>query len=275
LVKAKPEFHKRTFLKPLHKSAEFCSTCHKVSIPHELNKYKEFLRGQNHYDTFLLSGVSGHNAKSFYYPEKAKQNCAPCHMPLVPSDDFGAKIFDSTNRVLNVHNHLFPAANTGVAHLRGQPDIVKAQQEFLKDCVRIDLFGIKEGGAVDSRLTAPLRPQVPTLKRGQKYLLEVVLRTVKLGHPFTQGTVDSNEVWVDAKLTGGDKILGRSGGLGEYNQVDPWSYFVNVFMLDRNGNRIDRRNPQDIFTPLYDHQIPPGAARVVHFGFSVPRSARR
>ena len=26
LVKAKPELHKQTFLKPLHKSAEFCST---------------------------------------------------------------------------------------------------------------------------------------------------------------------------------------------------------------------------------------------------------
>ena len=63
MVKAKPEFHKKTFLKPLHKTAEFCSTCHKVSIPHELNHYKEFLRGQNHYDTFLLSGVSGHGAR--------------------------------------------------------------------------------------------------------------------------------------------------------------------------------------------------------------------
>ena len=74
LVKAKPDFHKKTFLKPLQKTAEFCSTCHKVSLPLALNHYKEFLRGQNHYDTFLLSGVSGHNAKSFYYPPKAKEN---------------------------------------------------------------------------------------------------------------------------------------------------------------------------------------------------------
>ncbi|MBC8001712.1 MAG: hypothetical protein H7X97_03905, partial [Opitutaceae bacterium] len=51
LVKAKPDFHKKTFLKPLHKEAEFCSTCHKVSLPKDLNHYKEFLRGQNHYDT--------------------------------------------------------------------------------------------------------------------------------------------------------------------------------------------------------------------------------
>ena len=41
-------------------------------------------------------------------------------------------------------------------------------------------------------------------------------------------------------------------------------------MLDRDGNRINRRNPQDIFTPLYDHQIPPGAAQVVHYRLDVP-----
>lgn len=41
LVKAKPSFHKKTFLKPLHKNAEFCSTCHKVHLPFALNKYKD------------------------------------------------------------------------------------------------------------------------------------------------------------------------------------------------------------------------------------------
>src|SRR5262249_36738290 len=141
LVKAKPEFHKKTFLKDLHKTPEFCSTCHKVSIPYELNHYKEFLRGQNHYDTYLLSGVSGHKASSFYYPEKAQENCNGCHMPLLPSDDFGAKFFNPTNHVLNVHNHLFPAANTGVAYLRGDTETVQAHQGFLKDCARVDIFG--------------------------------------------------------------------------------------------------------------------------------------
>ena len=62
MVKAKPAFHNKTFLKPLHKTPEFCSTCHKVHLPYELNHYKEFLRGQNHYDNYHLSGVSGHGA---------------------------------------------------------------------------------------------------------------------------------------------------------------------------------------------------------------------
>src|SRR6185436_2623987 len=85
MIKAKPAFHKQTFLKDFHRTAEFCSTCHKVSLPKELNNYKEFLRGQNHYDSYLLSGVSGHGARSFYYPDKAKSNCAECHMPLQAS----------------------------------------------------------------------------------------------------------------------------------------------------------------------------------------------
>ena len=271
LVKAKPEFHKRTFLKPLHMTAEFCSTCHKVSLPHELNHYKDFLRGQNHYDTFLLSGVSGHGARSFYYPEQAQSNCAGCHMPLQQSSDFGANFFDPNNpRTRFIHDHLFPSANTGIAHLRGEPDIVRKHQEFLKDSLRIDIFGVKEGGVVDGRLAAPIRPDLPILKRGQPYLLEVVLRTLTLGHPFTEGTADSNEVWVDARLTDGERVVGRSGGTGPHGEVDPWSHFVNVYMLDREGNRIDRRNPQDIFTPLYNHQIPPGAGQVVHFEFTVP-----
>ena len=275
LVKAKPEFHKATFLKPLHKTAEYCSTCHKVSIPYELNHYKEFLRGQNHYDTYLLSGVSGHGARAFYYPDKAKTNCAQCHMPLQTSNDFGAKFFDPEKpNELKVHNHLFPAANTGIAHLRGQPEIVKKHQDFLKDVARVDLFAIKEGGTIDSPIIAPLRPQVPALKPGKTYLVEAVLRTLKVGHPLTQGTVDSNEMWVDTKLTSGERTLGRSGGFGAAREVDPWSHFINVYMLDRDGNRIDRRNPQDIFTPLYNHQIPPGAAQVVHYSLRVPEDQR-
>ncbi|MEO8351169.1 MAG: tetratricopeptide repeat protein [Chthoniobacteraceae bacterium] len=275
LVKAKPEFHKKTFLKPaVHRNAEFCSTCHKVSLPFAVTHYKEFLRGQNHYDSFLLSGVSGGNARAFYYPPKTKENCATCHMPLVASEDFGAKRFDPAKAELQIHDHLFPGANTAIAHLRGEQDIVARQQKMLEGCVRVDIFGVRAGGKIDGKLTAPIRPDVPALQPGQTYLVEVVLRTLTLGHLFTQGTVDSNEAWVDVTVKSGDQIVGRSGGLGPARAVDPWAYFANVFMLDREGRRIDRRNAQDIFTPLYNHQIPPGAARVVHYALTVPPDQR-
>ena len=271
LVKAKPSFHKKTFLKPLHKTAEFCSTCHKVNLPFTLNHYKEWLRGQNHYDSWLLSGVSGHGAKSFYYPPKAQTECNTCHMPLKESGDFGAKYFDDTGK-LKTHNHFFPSANTGINWLTNNDAAIEHHKEFMKGIMRVDVFGVREGGNMEGKLTAPLRPEVPTLKPGNKYLLETVIRTVKMGHHFTQGTTDSNEIWLEVVVTSGDQKIGASGEMQDDNSVDPWSHFVNNFMLDKDGNRIDRRNAQDIFTPLYMHQIPPGAGQTVHYSFTMPKN---
>ena len=93
-------------LKPFHKTAEFCSTCHKVSLPQEVTEYKEFLRGQNHYDSYLLSGVSGHGARSFYYPEVAQQNCNECHMPAMASKELGSRYMEKLGE-LGVHTHAF------------------------------------------------------------------------------------------------------------------------------------------------------------------------
>ncbi|WZO99514.1 multiheme c-type cytochrome [Isosphaeraceae bacterium EP7] len=270
LVKAKPELHKKTFLKPVIKDSKFCSTCHKVSLPYELNKYKDFLRGQNHWDTFALSGASGGGARSFYYPPVAKGKCIDCHMNLTSSDDFGAKDFAGTGD-RSIHNHLFLGANTGLAALRGRADVAEAHAKYLKDAkVRIDLFALREGGGVEGEMLGPLRPKTPTLVPGKSYLVETVVRTVALGHPFSQGTVDSNEIWVELIARADGKVIGRSGGIDDRGQVDPYSHFINVYMLDRNGKRIDRRNPQDIFVPLYNKQIPPGAGQVVHFGLTVP-----
>ena len=71
-------------------------------------------------------------------------------------------------------------------------------------------------------------------------------------------------------MRAGDRVIARSGAMGEGNTVDPWSKFFNVYMLDREGQRIDRRNPQDIFVPLYNQQIPPGAADLTRYAFTVP-----
>ncbi|MCI0376351.1 MAG: tetratricopeptide repeat protein, partial [Gemmataceae bacterium] len=321
LIKAKPEFHKKTFLKPFHRSEAFCSTCHKVGLPQEVTHYKEFLRGQNHNDSYWLSGVSGYGARSFYYPKVAKTRCAECHMPLVESNDFGSRDFDGSGK-RKIHNHFFPGANTGLAALLGYPGHekrVKQLTDFLtvgidgkSPPLRVDIFGLKfihidraraapwlvgtaaspwgalaiplaleqtrergvEAPLIDDK---PLRPHLPTIAPGGTYQAEVVVRTVNMGHHFTQGTVDSNEVWVDFQAKAGGRVIARSGGMSEgedKGRVDPWAHFFNVFLLDRNGNRIDRRNPQDIFTPLYDHQIPPGAAAVLHYRFTVPRDLK-
>ena len=273
LVKAKPDFHKKTFLKPLHKTTEFCGGCHKVHLPVELNGYK-WLRGQNHYDSFLLSGVSGHGITSFYYPPEAEENCNGCHMPMQASDDFGA-IPDAETGELQVHDHQFPSSNTAIPFLLDKPEwVIDAHREFLEGTLRVDLFGLREGGTIEGNLIAPLRPRVPALMPGKSYLVEVVLRTMTMGHVFTQGTADSNEVWIDVTARNSGRVVGRSGSMDETDgSVDAWSHFVNAYVIDRDGNRIERRDPENIFTTLYNHQIPPGAADVIHYRIDVPNDA--
>lgn len=270
LIKGKPQLHKDTFLKPLHKSSEFCGTCHKVHIPEVLNKYK-WLRGQNHYDSFLLSGVSGHGVQSFYYPEKAIDNCSECHMPLVKSQDFGASVNDDSTS-LTVHGHQFPAANTAIPYLLGMPDDVnEAHERMLKDSLRVDIFGIRAGSDIDIPIVAPIRPELPSLEAGNVYLLDIVIRSLTIGHLFTEGTADSNQVWLEVIVTQDGEVIGNSGLIDiENGRLDPLSHLVNAYVLDREGNRIDRRNAEDIFTKLYDHQIPPGAADTVHYRLEMP-----
>ncbi len=120
------------------------------------------------------------------------------------SDDFGARRYENAppavGERLAVHDHLFPSANTAIPVLAEMPDAeeaIAAHQSFLQDIVRVDLFGVREEGRIDGSLLAPLRPELPSLQPGATYLLEVVIRTLKLGHLLTEGTADSNELWVE------------------------------------------------------------------------------
>src|SRR5581483_1567284 len=107
--------------------------------------------------------------------------CSGCHMPLQKSEDFGAKMFAGAETP-SIHNHLFPTANTGIAWLKDYPDVIKAHQDFLQNKLRVDLFALREGGQIDGKLHAPLRPEVPALEPGKTYLLDAVIRTLKMGH---------------------------------------------------------------------------------------------
>jgi tetratricopeptide (TPR) repeat protein len=194
-------------------------------------------------------------------------------MPAVPADDPAARAL-ATGGARSVRDHLFAAANTAVPHMLGLPETANGPRvSRMRGAARIDIFGLKEGGGIEGRLYAPLRPVLPELRPGGRYLLEVVVRTLGVGHELTQGTADSNELWLDLSVRAGERLIGRSGALGTDGDVDPWAYFLNAYLLDRDGNRIDRRNAQDVHVALYNHQIPPGAAAVVHYALTIPRDA--
>lgn len=301
-----PEPHRKTLMKPFMRkdSAEYCSTCHKVHLDVPVNNYR-WLRGFNDYDNWQASGVSGQGARSFYYPPKS-QTCNDCHMPLVASDDPG-------NIDGRVHSHRFPAANTAVAYVNKDAKQLEATENFLKSgFITVDIFAAsafkeekhagqkRAGDAAQQAMTtfavgeeaeqntqvflrevgdvaAPIDQSPTTFKPGDTVRLDVVVRTRRIGHFFPGGTVDAFDIWLE--LEGKDatgKTVFINGAVQDNGKgpVDPAAHFYRSYLLDENGDHINKRNAWQARSTMYVRLIPPGAADTVHYKVRIPKDAK-
>lgn len=302
-----PGPHRKTFMKPFmrEQSAEYCSTCHKVHLDSPVNDYR-WIRGFNDYDNWQASGVSGQGARSFYYPEKTS-TCSDCHMPLVPSKDPG-------NVKGMVHSHRFPGANTAVPFVENNQTQLKLTEGFLKSgFISIDIFAaspvedmkgvlpmqrratatpelsstmaVGEEGEMEvptyirevGRVAAPLDTANVKLEPGSTNRIDVVVRTKKIGHFFPGGTIDAFDIWTELQARDADgKIIYWSGMVedGGKGQVDPGAHFYKSYMVDGEGNPINKRNAWQARAVLYVRLIPPGAADTVHYRVKIPKDVK-
>ena len=262
-LKAKPTVHIRQMLAPELKSAEFCASCHKVSLDRPVNNYR-WLRGQNEYDAWHDSGVSLNASRTFYLPP-AKRICQDCHMPLEP-----APLGDLSADGGLVRSHRFLAVNTALPYLRGDTATLRRIDEFLRaDRLRVDVFALRRSGSDDAIM--PLDARLPALTPGETVVFDVVVRNLGVGHTFPGGTNDSNEGWLEfSVLDAAGNVLGTSGQVREDGHLDPMAHVFKAVILDAEGNPIQKRNAQDIHVTAAVNVVPPGAADVAHYRITVP-----
>lgn len=307
LIEENPEPHRRTFLKPFMSKnpAEFCSACHKVHLDVPVNNYR-WVRGFDDYDNWQASGVSGFGARSFYYPPHS-QNCVDCHMPMTPSGDAG-------NVHGFIHSHRFIAANTALPFVNQDKTQLDDTERFLQDHkVSVDIFAVspetganrivQASGASPMQaettfavgeeaereitgmtgetnvapVTAPLDRVEGTVVPGETARVDVVVRTLGVGHFFPGGTVDAFDCWLELKATDDNgKVLFWSGMVEGHGNgpVDPGAEFYQSLSIDAHGNVANKRNAWADRATVYVHLIPPGAADTVHFRLRIPRDAR-
>ena len=301
-----PEPHRRTFMKPFMRedTAQFCSACHKVHLDVPVNSYR-WQRGFNDYDNWQASGVSGQGARSFYYPKKSS-TCADCHMPLVDSHDPG-------NRDGKIHSHRFPAANMAVAYANQDEAQMEAERKFLTSgFITVDIFAaspVDRGKELEMRrrtteapaesttfavgeeseqagpvfirevgkVAAPIDHAGVTFQPGSTVRVDTVVRTRTIGHFFPAGTVDAFDVWLELE---GHDAAGKTvfwSGMVEDNgrgPVEPGAHFYKSYLIDEDGNEINKRNAFQARSLLYVRLIPPGAADVAHFLVKIPKDAK-
>ncbi len=307
LIEEDPEPHRRTFMKPFMQNnpAEFCSACHKVHLDVPVDHYR-WIRGFNDYDNWQASGVSGFGARSFYYPPHP-ENCVDCHMPLVHSNDAG-----EVNGF--IHSHRFVAANFALPFVNKDKKQLDDTERFLQEGkVSVDIFAVSpesagtaviQGAAATpmqaettfavgeeaergitgmtgevnvAPVTAPLNRVQGTVVPGETARVDVVVRTLGVGHFFPGGTVDAVDCWLELKATDDQgKVLFWSGMVEDHGKgpVDPGAEFYRGLAIDAHGNATDKRNAWADRATVYVHLIPPGAADTVHFRLQIPKKAR-
>src|SRR5436190_6476787 len=123
---------------------------------------------------------------------------------------------------------------------------------------------------------APLGKVVPTVRRGDTVLVEVVVRTRKVGHFFPGGTVDAYDTWLELKATDNKAhVLFWSGKVEDDGKgpVEKSAHFYRSLQVDAHGNPINKRNAWASRAVVYVRLIPPGAADTVHYRLQVPKDA--
>ena len=275
--KAKPSFHKQTFLKPLHKTAEFCSACHKVASaglaeplqgiparPEPLRHVPAERRIRPRGPQLLLS-------------REGRDELQRLPHAAAGFGDFGAKLFDGTEHGLQhsrpfvprgQHRPCVPARRD--RNRRGSPGIPEG-------VMRVDLFGIKEGGTIDGPLIAPLRPaRAGACSPAERYLLEMVMRTLKMGHLFTAGhdRLERGLAGRDGDQRRADSRPQRRPWMteGRGRSAGPTSSTRSCWTGTAGASTGATRRTSSFRS--YNHQIPPGAGQVVHYALDCAAGRR-
>ncbi|GAA3576030.1 multiheme c-type cytochrome [Snuella lapsa] len=258
LLSSNPEPHAKSLMNANLQSEKFCLSCHKVSIPPAVNNYR-WKRGQNQYDSWQRSGVSGNNVRSFYFPDQPK-NCIGCHMPNIPSNDKG-------NDNGYVKSHRFAAANTAVPLKNGHHGQLKAVKANLTSGIaELDIIKVK----INGKEYNPTEP-IPPMTAGDEVAIALLVNNRKVGHRLPAGTNDTNEWWleVQAKDKKGNTVL-ASGAMDALGQIDSTAHYLRAILIDKKGNIIDKRNVNEMYAAAYNNTINPGSAHLVRYKFKVP-----
>jgi tetratricopeptide (TPR) repeat protein len=220
---------------PLMAEPRFCAACHKVGLGPEITG-ERWLRGQNDYDAWHISAVSGNGAGSVFRPP-ATQRCQDCHMPLEP-----AVKGDAAAKNGMIRSHRFLGANTALPHLRGDAEQEARTAAFLRGKASLSLIW------------------------SGRDRLDAVLRARGVGHRFPGGTMDSNEVWLEVTaLDGAGRVLARSGDRRPDGALAPDTHLVRAQPVDGTGRPLLRRDPQHMRGMAFDAALTPSDPQVVRY----------
>jgi hypothetical protein len=259
--------HIAAVMRPLLHTPEFCASCHKANLPHELNDYK-FLRAFTTYDEWQNSKFSKRNPLTFYTADFT--TCQGCHMKRNPVtlSDYGAK-----NGTFASHRWL--AGNTAVPFYYGFDEQLQKTIDFLKSgtYLNVDIMGLKKAG--DDHLIAPLGSVPFTVEPNSVMEAMVVVQNKNIGHSLIPEVRDLYEAWTEFSVRDADgKDIYHSGFLQPDGSLEPSAHSFTNRPVNTDNGFVDNHKVWTIHTVAFDNTVPAGRSVLIRYQFRIPENVK-
>jgi hypothetical protein len=180
-------------------------------------------------------------------------------------------------------NHYFPGSNTAIPFIRQDEDTLAMMQKWLRGDFPLNLKGW--GAFWDLRTESPGEPERSDWLKmrvepqsapvpGQPFSLRIITANVGVEHPFPSSVVELIEVWLDVEVRdAGGRVIFRSGEVDGNGFLDPGAHTLGGYLLDEEGNVIDRNRIWMIKKKVIVRQIEAGEHVTDDYEFRIPEDA--
>lgn len=259
--------HQKAVMNDVLRTPEFCASCHKGSVPPELNGYK-FLRGFNAYDEWQMSGASTDTITPYYRREQ-RADCKSCHMP--PAGEGKPDL--AANKDGTISSHRFLGANTAAPLFYNQTKQVELTKEFLKkEVLSVDIFSVKnEATGEQSDALSQKSENKIGLSGEHEITAEVVVFNRRAAHSFPPELRDLYEPWVEFEaIDDNGKSIYHSGFIKPDQTLDEKAHVYKSVLLDADSKMVTRHQMWLTAIKAYDNFLPSGRGDVVRYRFRLP-----
>ncbi len=269
--------HSKAVMRPVYRTAEFCSACHKAAIPRSLDDYK-WLRAFSVYDEWQGASFGKQSPLPFYRKDTVS-TCQTCHMVREPlaegAVDPGAKDGQFVS-------HRWLGGNTLMPQYYKFDEQAEKLAYFLKNAsdgkgvFNVDIFALEKENAAatatDQVLVGPLGLTAFSLAPGETLVADVVIQNKGIGHSFIPEQRDFYEAWMDFTVKDSSgKLLAESGFIAPDGSLDPTAHSFTNRLINNKGELNDLHQIWHNRVLAYNNTIQSGRSQLVRYRFRLPK----
>ena len=258
--------HRRAEMRDLLKKPEFCGSCHKSQVPHELNDYK-FIRAFAVGDELQMSSFSKESPHPFYV--RNKETCNSCHMQKTPTKYFDVSVHNGT-----IASHRWASANTAIPTFYGYKEqLAEVVKNLQNDKLGIDIFAlhVQPGSKQKEKIIAPIDRNDFSINENDTITADVIVTNKNIGHSFPPELRDFYEAYVEFTVEDASgKPLYKSGFIKPDGSLDENSHAYKTHLVKEDGSYNNLHLIWQTKVIAYNLAIPSGRSDLARYKFTVP-----